>query len=366
MDRPWSPPPRKIAIFRALKLGDMLCAVPALRAIRSGFPGAEIHLVGLPWAREFVDRYPAYLDGFREFPGDPGLPEREPDIERLPDFYADIRAERFDLAIQLHGAGSVSNAVTARFGAAVNAGFHPPGGACPDAATFLPYPDRGLELRRLLRLVNHLGIPTRGEWLEFPVSDEELTAARRLVGAVGLGPRGYVCIHGGASVSERCWPPDAFAAVADALAGLGFSIVLTGTSGESGLTAAIARSMQVAAIDLVGRTPLGTLAALLAGARLLVCNDTGVSHLADALRVPSAVISTGDNPDRWAPADHRLHRVLCRDSGVAVGEVLAAAVDLLSNTPDLTPRDRVPVGDGAGVAARSARRTVASCDRFAS
>ena len=84
-------------------------------------------------------------------------------------------------------------------------------------------------------------------------------------------------------------------------------------------------------IDLAGRTPLGTLAALLSDARLLVCNDTGVSHLADALSVPSVVISTGNNPERWAPIDQHLHRVLCRDSGVSADEVIAACFDLLAD-----------------------------------
>jgi ADP-heptose:LPS heptosyltransferase len=72
---------------------------------------------------------------------------------------------------------------------------------------------------------------------------------------------------------------------------------------------------------------------LLSRARLLVCNDTGVSHLAAALRVPSIVISTGQNPARWAPINAALHRVLCADGGIAAGAVIAEADDLLRGAP---------------------------------
>src|SRR5688572_16862307 len=92
------PLPRRIVVLRALQLGDLLCAVPAFRALRAALPDSEIVLIGLPWARSFVERYPHYLDGFREFPGFPGLPERPPQLERIAGFLAEIRAERFDLA----------------------------------------------------------------------------------------------------------------------------------------------------------------------------------------------------------------------------------------------------------------------------
>src|SRR3954447_12677434 len=135
------PLPRRIAVLRALRLGDLLCAVPALRALRAALPEAEVVLVGLPWARALVERFDRCLDGFLEFPGYPGLPERTADLARIPAFLAEAQARRFDLAIQMQGSGGITNPLTVLLGARANAGFFRPGEYCPDAGRFVRYPD---------------------------------------------------------------------------------------------------------------------------------------------------------------------------------------------------------------------------------
>jgi ADP-heptose:LPS heptosyltransferase len=64
------------------------------------------------------------------------------------------------------------------------------------------------------------------------------------------------------------------------------------------------------AADLAGETSLGGLAALISHAALLVANDTGVSHIATALRTPSVIAACGSDAERWAPLDIALHRTL--------------------------------------------------------
>ena len=81
-----------IVIFRALQLGDMLCAVPALRALRCALPTARITLVGLPWAEQFASRFRRYIDAFTSFPGHEAFPEQPVQQHQLADFYASMRA----------------------------------------------------------------------------------------------------------------------------------------------------------------------------------------------------------------------------------------------------------------------------------
>ncbi|KOP27191.1 ADP-heptose--LPS heptosyltransferase [Hapalosiphon sp. MRB220] len=317
----------RIAIVRSLPaLSDLLCTVPALRALRAAFPQAEITFIAPAAARYFAERFSHYIDQFLEFPGYPGMPEIPASVHKLPEFLTKAQGQHFDLALQMYDNGTISNSFTALLDARINAGFRLPEHYCPNPDYFLPYPHNEPEIWRHLRLMEFLGIPLQGDELEFPLQNEDFGVLRHI-------PDKYVCIHPGATLPEKRWSLKSFAIVADAIAASGYQVVLTGIASEANLTQSLAAMMRCKPIDLAGKTSLGAMAALLSKASLLVCNDTGVSHLADALKVKSVIIFTNASMYRWAPLNREIHRSLS-PSFIQMTDVEELFVDPTTNFGD--------------------------------
>lgn len=296
---------RSVAVLRALTgIGDMLCAVPALRSLRAGMPRARITLIGLPWASAFVERFGAYVDELVPFPGFPGIPEVPVDPAALPPFLELMQSRRFDVALQMQGSGSFSNPFTMLLGARRTAGLYLPGHFRP-SEDFIPYPADVHELQRLTALTSALGMPDTGTALEWPVTAEDEADLRGA--AHGSLAERYAIVHPGASRPSRAWPPERFAAVANRIADAGLQVVVTGTRADAPVASALASAMGGRAVDFTGRTSLGAFGALVRDARLVLCNDTGISHVAAAMRVPSVVVFSASDPRRWAPLDRELH-----------------------------------------------------------
>jgi ADP-heptose:LPS heptosyltransferase len=121
--------------------------------------------------------------------------------------------------------------------------------------------------------------------------------------------------------------------------------VLTGTDEERPLVEAVSKHMEAAYVDACGRLTLGALGVLLTRARLVLSNDTGVSHLAAALGEPSVVVFSGSDRARWAPLDGELHRAVGLgvpdDAEVRVPSELASVdevVEALEGVVALTAR----------------------------
>jgi ADP-heptose:LPS heptosyltransferase len=283
--------------------------VPALRALRQAAPQAHIALIGLPWAQAFVERYADFVDELIVFPGAVGFPEQRESDAGLPAFFARMRSRRFDLAIQLHGSGGIANDLLLEFRARANAGFVQPHEAARRGA-FIGWPDGLPESERYLALMNALGAPVMDRQLWFPLGARDGEEYAALVAEHGIEAQRLVLIHPGAQLPSRRWPAGRFAGVADRLAADGWQIAITGTAAEAPLTGAVRGAMTAPALPLAGATSLGGLAALVARARLVVCNDTGISHVAAATATASVVIASGSDTRRWAPLDHARHRVL--------------------------------------------------------
>lgn len=298
----------RIAVVRALQLGDLLVAVPAFRAIRQRFPEGEITLIGLPWATWFAERFSMYVDRFVEFPGWPGIIEAPYDREQTDVFLEEQRAYGYDLAIQLHGSGSQINPFVMALGASATAGFYL--GERPAGLTLAgEYRDDLPELLRLLRIGPMLGVDDPTTHLEFPLTDADHTEAASLLPSRAARTR--IGMHPGASIPARRWPAERFAEVANRLVHRhGAEVVLTGGPDEVEIAGQVAALVDGPVVNLAGMTSIGGLAALIAGFDLYVTNDTGPSHIATALGVPSVTIFGPADVQRWAPLDRSRNVIL--------------------------------------------------------
>lgn len=318
---------KKIAIFRALQLGDLLCAIPAVRALRNAYPHAHITLIGLPWATSLVQRFPAYFDDFIHFPGYPGLPEQPYDEAAFLEFKDRMKAASFDLLLQMQGNGTIVNPLMLGLHAKHVAGFHNAESRVP-SSLFVEYPQGISEIERHLVLMNHLGIPSCGNALEFPLTLQERAETRDL--CIPIVEKSYVVIHPGSRGAWRQWPPQCFALMADYCIERGYTAVITGTAAEKEITTEVLKCMRHPGIDLTGKTSLGVIGALISDAFMLIANCTGVSHISSATQTPSVIISMDGEPERWGPLNKELHTTIDWTREPRLELVLEAADKLLS------------------------------------
>lgn len=317
----------RIAVVRMLPgLGDLLCAVPALRALRAAEPSAHVTVIGLPTGQWLAERFPHYIDRWLPCTTCPGLPESEPDALAHRRFLRAARAARFDLAIQMHGDGRVTNDFTASLGAARWGGLRRQDASTGGGLLAALRPARH-EVDRCGDALCAVGITADSGQLEFPVWPADEAGASALL---GTPPRTLAVVHAGASRPDRRWPATSFAAIVDHLATRVDTVVLTGSPPEADVAAAVAAHAVGEPRDVVGRTPLGVLAALLAEARVVVCNDTGVAHLAGAVGTPTVTVHMRSDRHRWAVRGQCHRGVGGRDgSWPDVSAVLAAVDDVL-------------------------------------
>lgn len=299
---------RRIAVFRPNAVGDFMFSLPALHALRATYREAEIVYLGRQWHRDFLAGRPGPVDRVVVVPPMPGLGAQEGDPRCSVDadlFIGEMRDAGFDIALQMFGGGRFANPLVGKFGARLTAGMR-----APDAAPLDRCIRYGGSVNRRLQLLEVATLAGARAW---PMSGSQLavTAADRL-GAAQLVPgqsrQPMAVLQPGASDTRRQWPASRFAAVGDALAGLGAQVVVNGSLEESTLVREVVEAMRHDAINLSGRASLSTLCGLLERAVLVVSNDTGPLHMALALGRPCVGIYWLTSLIESAPLTQHNHR----------------------------------------------------------
>jgi ADP-heptose:LPS heptosyltransferase len=298
---------RKIAVLRAGGLGDFVFTLPALDALREAYPEAEITLLGGPLQTKLLSgRHEPVARAIAVPPStgvngpDTGVEEDEEVLER---FFADMREERFDLALQMHGGGGYSNAFVSRLGARVTVGAQADGAPALDRT--VPYVYFQSEILRYLEIAGLVGARTADLEPCLGITDEDLTEARNVVPEAEAT---LVVLHPGAGDSRRRWPSEKFAAVGDALAEAGARVAVVGVEEDRGLIAGLVDAMEHEAFDLCGRLSLGGLTGLLGRCAVVVSNDSGPLHLAGAAGAATVGIYWGPNFINAGPPNRVRHR----------------------------------------------------------
>ncbi|MCG5463907.1 glycosyltransferase family 9 protein [Micromonospora sp. MED01] len=270
-----------ILVLRALGVGDLVTAVPALRALRAAYPSRELALAAPGWLAPLVD----LVGG----------------VDRLVDTAGLDRPLRVGsapwTAVNLHGRGPQSHRLLAATRPGRLLAFASPDAGCDDGPRWAVDEH---EVDRWCRLLS---------WYDIPADRADLSLRRPA--AAGL-PSGVTLLHPGSKIPAKRWPAERFAALARALTDQGHRVLLTGSADERGLAARVAEAAALGSdAVLAGRTDLGALAALVADARLVVSGDTGVAHLATGYGTPSVVLFGPVAPAHWGPPpDRPRHRVL--------------------------------------------------------
>lgn len=268
--------------LRALGLGDLLTALPALRALREAFSAHRL-ILAAPHALAPLAHLSEAVD-------------EVVDTGPLAPLPATLHGA--DVAVNLHGRGPQSHGVllTAR-PRRLLAFEHP---EAPESRGGPTWRAAEHEVVRWCRLLEEAGIPADPSRLDLPCPESSPSG------------RGVTVVHPGAASAARRWPSERFSAVARAERGADREVVVTGSAGEVELARVVAREAGLSsAAVLAGRTDLLELAAVVAAADRVVCGDTGVGHLATAFGTRSVVLFGPTSPHDWGPpAERPWHRAL--------------------------------------------------------
>lgn len=346
-----------VCIYRIGNIGDTACAIPAMYAIRRAYPRAHLTLVTSPGkagavgARELFEDV-SWLDEIVVYHSEDIATARG----RL-DLIRKLRAQNFDVWIELPVVAAslftlFRNMLAAR-SAGARWGFgwrYEPRFAARAQSEFAVFPD---EVKRLLEIVRAGGFAAFDGDFPLELNESNRRTVTELLDNAGLASAEVlVAFAPGAKLEPNRWPADRFIEVGQSLAARGCSIVVLGGVSDAPMCERIADAIGLNAASLAGKTTVRGSCEVLERCATLICNDSGVQHLASAVGTPCVSLFTRrEFPGMWWPRGPQ-HQVLLKNvechtcfldacpfdnkciKAIGVDEVIAAAQRVVARRPD--------------------------------
>lgn len=286
-------------VSRLSALGDVVCTLPVATALKT-LPGARVEWLVDPRFAGIVECCPD-VDQIHVWRG-------TYDPRKIP------RLGKFEVALDLQGL--LKSALPLAFlKARRKLGYHwRREGSALFAQAVLPDPSSSHVVDQYVDVARAAGADVdRAEWRLKPKA-EDVEAMKSLLAEHGIED-GFVMLNAGAGWATKRWPPERFAEVADAL---DLPCVLIGGKAPADLEAAqaVIQAAKRPPANLLGKTSVRQLVALVALAKAHVGGDTGSSHLAAALGIPAIGLYAITRPKRSCPYG-QIERCLYEPSGLA-------------------------------------------------
>ena len=297
-----------ILILRLDGLGDLVISTAALREIRQGFPNAKITLVVGPWAKDIAkcithyDRliiHDCFLFGL--FRG-----KRRLNLKREVSFIRELRNSQFDLGIDLRG-DLLSIVPLFLSGARFRFAKDTRGGGF--LLTHVVKWDRESqrhEKDKALKLVEVLGVDVKRRDTELTVLEEDQEYVEEYLSRKGIQPSdNLVTIAPRALFFWRSWRPERFAEVASlAVNVFRYRVVLTGSGEDRRILKRISALADSDTINTVGDLTLSHVVALISRSAVFLGNDSGLIHVAAAMKTPMIQLFGPGEPEKFGYVDN--------------------------------------------------------------
>ncbi len=270
-------PAGRILIVNQNWMGDVLFSTPAIRALRKSFPQSFISCL-VPERAADILRHNPYLNEVLTYDERASLAS----IVKPVRLWFQLRRRRFDKVYLFHR--SRSKAFIAMLaGIPERIGLGSPGRRRFLTQTVPLPPDPTHKTDVFLHLLQASGVRPDGREPDFEVTAEEKSSLEKKLMLEGLAPKdAYAVLHAGGNWALKRWGLEYFICWTGLfLDAPGRKVVICGTASEEKLALEIlTRYPGGNVVSLCGKTTLGELAALMAGAEFLISNDSGPIHLA--------------------------------------------------------------------------------------